>query len=347
MNRSRLFLSLLSAGAMAMAPFVVRADSVPAASTEKMRAEMPVPLPENFKTGLAEARKTKRDVLVVLNISDRTSWCERLRVDIMEQPAFSSGAAKDFVTVHLDFAQKTKAPEEEHRRNLAFARKYSVTGFPVVLLFDASGRAYARTGYTTAAVGEYLAHLGNLKKNRERRDALIDKAHRYKGDIRADLLSKALRMIDGSLTPGYPELFEELRSIDPSDRSGAILDYDISLLLIRAGDGARTARSPSAGLREYDAFLDTHPKLPKEKRQRVLLERFAYLDRSGADGLSRAARTEGNITRLNEMLELAPKSEWAPKIRRLLDAHQAELAKLREDPKEPSGPESKSESESE
>jgi protein disulfide-isomerase len=337
MNRGRLIFSLLSAGAFALAPFVVRAENTPPASSDKPTSEPPTPLPDNFRKGIEEARKTGRDVLVVLNISDWTGWCERLRVDIMEQPTFAAGAQKDFVTVHLDFPKSAKSPEEEHRRNLAFARKYNVTGFPVVLLFDSSGRAYARTGYTTSAVGEYVAQLGELKKNRTRRDALIDKAHRNKGDIRADLLSKALRMIDGSLTPGYPELFEELRAIDPVDRSGAILDYDISLLLIRAGDAARTARSPSAGLWEYDAFLSAHAVMPKEKRQRVLLERFAYLDRSGADGLSRAERAERNITRLKEMLELAPKSESATKIRRLLDTHGAELAKLREDPGETAG----------
>lgn len=337
MNRRRLFVSLLSAGAIALAPFVARAGSPPPATSDKTPAtESPIPLPENIKSGLAEAKKTGRDVLVVLNISDKTGWCERLRVDVMEQQSFVAGAKKDFVTVNLDFSRSGKTPEEEHRRNLAFARKYSVTGFPVVLLLDATGRAYGRTGYTTSVAAEYLTRLVELKKNRVRRDALIDKAHRNKGDIRADLLSKALRMIDGSLTPGYPELFEELRTIDPSDRSGAILDYDISLLLLRAGDAARIARNPSVGLREFDAFLASHMKMPKEKRQRVLLERFAYLDRSGADGLTRAERARQNITRLSGMLELAPKSELAPKIHRLLDTHRAELDKLLEDPNEPS-----------
>jgi thioredoxin-related protein len=329
MNRHRLFFGLLAAGAFSFAGIAVRADEATVAKVEKTSPESPVPLPENLRKGLEEARKTGRDVLAIINISDLAGWCERMRADIVEQPAFVAGAAVNFVAVNLDFPQKTKRPEEEHRRNLAFARKYNVTGFPVVLLLDSAGRAYARTGYTTSDVREYLAHLDAFKKNRTRRDQLIAKAHRNKGDIRADLLSKALRSIDGSLTPGYPELFEELRAIDPADRSGALLDYDISLLIIRAGDAARTARSPAAGLWEYDAFIAAHPGMPKGKLQRVMVERFAYLDRSGADGLSRTARHERLLEKLTETLALAPSSELAPKIHRLMAEQKDALEKLR------------------
>lgn len=336
MKLRRSFFALLIAGALASAaPVASGAGEAPETPVEQSESAAPVALPENFLKGLEEARKSGRDVIVVLNAADWGGWCERLRADILQKPAFIAGAAKDFVTVNLDFPQKTRPPEADHRSNLAFARKYSVTGFPVVLLFDSAGRAYARTGYTTADAAEYLGRLTGLKKTRMRRDELIARAHRNKGDIRADLLAKALRMIDGSLTPGYPELFEELRALDASDRSGAILDYDISLLHIRAGDAARAARSPGAGLWEYDAFLAAHPVMPPVKRQRVLLERFAYLDRAGMDGLSRIARHERHLDKLGEMLALAPNSENAKKIRQLIETQENELQKLRETPDAP------------
>ena len=85
-----------------------------------------------------------------------------------------------------------------------------------------------------------------------------------KGDIRADLLARALRMVDGSLVQDYSPLFEDLRAEDPADRRGVLADYDINMLFIRARESERTTRTLEAPLWEFDAFLDAHPALSGE-----------------------------------------------------------------------------------
>lgn len=331
LGRSLHTFALASVLACAVAPCALDAAPTPPGSRATIEKDE-TNTPSALRAAKDEARRSGKDILVVMNVSDWGSWCEKLREEVISHPEFVADAQKDFVLVELDYPQKRRPDnEDEHRRAVDFAAKYHVTGFPVVLLLDSNGAAYARTGYTGNSPKDYVGHIREMRDVRVRRDSLILKAFRNKGDIRAVLLGNALRTIDGSLTPDYPELFEELRRVDPWDRTRAIIDYDISLLQLRANRLSQLSGDPATGLWEYDAFLAAHPGLEKGRQQRVRMLRHAQKLRMVDRSDSPIAFRERLAEELAEILALDPKSTHAPQLRTYLDGNANHLIRLKEE----------------
>lgn len=314
---------------------VLGENEPPPPSSSAASALVETPPPKAITDAIAKAAETARDVLVVFDASDLGGWCERMRKEILSHPKFIKGVEAGFVTVILDHSRKIPGEEETRRRLLAYERRLDVGRFPSVLLLDSAGRAYARTGYIGDNPDVFLKHLAELRAIRERRDALIAKARRNSGYIRAEHLANALRTIDGSLVAEYAPLFEELRAADSADKHGVILDYDINRLFGDARETARSARNPGAARRMFDDFLAARPQMPALRRQRVLLERFRYLDKTGADGLSRLERSLKKISELREMLALAPKSPEAARINKLIEDESLEIQSMSDETSDP------------
>jgi hypothetical protein len=49
-------------------------------------------------------------------------------------------------------------------QNKALAERYSVEGFPTVLLLDATGKVVGRTGYKKGGPSAYVEHIKQLNK---------------------------------------------------------------------------------------------------------------------------------------------------------------------------------------
>lgn len=311
--------------------FAVGAEPVPARSEEstiELRDTGPA-YPATVAVALEKAAKSGRDVAVVFNVPDWGGWCERIRKDILDQPKFATAADKAFAIARVDFPRKEEGPMEARKIASAYAKRYQISGYPVVLLLDKNGRAYARTGYREGGPVAYANHLGALRHAREKRDEQLERSRKNQGYIRTDLLSGALATVDLSLIRDYADLFEELRGLDTKDRRGVVADYDIARLITRVKENVAESRNRAAGLWEFDAFLAGHPDLSKTRRQRVLLARFAYVPKSGEDGLSGIARCQRHLEELNGMLALDPKSSGVKDIRALIESEEAQLDRLR------------------
>ena len=120
-------------------------------------------------TNLAEAQKAavaeKKDLLVDFTGSDWCVWCIRLKKEVFSQTAFAT-ASKDFVLVELDFPQNKPQSDEEKKLNRALAAQYGIEGYPTVLLMNADGEVYAKTGYKPGGAAKYVIQLLELKKNK-------------------------------------------------------------------------------------------------------------------------------------------------------------------------------------
>lgn len=133
--------------------------SVLSAAEEKVR----------WVTNMAEAQKIataeNKDLLVNFTGSDWCVWCIRLKKEVFSQTAFSA-AAKDFVLVEIDFPQKKPQSDSEKKLNRELADKYKIEGYPTVLLMNANGEVYAKTGYKPGGASKYVQQLLELKKNK-------------------------------------------------------------------------------------------------------------------------------------------------------------------------------------
>lgn len=126
---------------------------------------------DQWLTDLEEAKKIAakegKSILIDFTGSDWCHWCIKLKKEVFGLDEFTAEASKQFVLVELDFPRKSDQSEETKKRNKALAKKYEVRGFPTVLLTDAEGKPFGRTGYRDGGVGPYLKHLKKLRDQKD------------------------------------------------------------------------------------------------------------------------------------------------------------------------------------
>ena len=113
--------------------------------------------------GIKVAKAEKKAILVDFTGSDWCGWCIRLKKEVFDQKEFAA-VTKDFVLVELDYPQKKKQSPEEKAKNQALAKKFSIEGFPTIMLLNSDGEPFAQTGYQAGGPEKYLAHLADLQK---------------------------------------------------------------------------------------------------------------------------------------------------------------------------------------
>ena len=71
-------------------------------------------------------------------------------------------AKENFVLLHLDFPSKKFQTKEIKKQNEKLAAKYGISGFPTVLILDATGKVIAKTGYKKGGPADYIKHLEKI-----------------------------------------------------------------------------------------------------------------------------------------------------------------------------------------
>ena len=177
----------------------------------------------DWEKAKATASESKRDLLVDFTGSDWCGWCIKLREEVFSKPEFEP-VSKDFVFVEIDFPKdKSKLSEETQKQNATLQTEFAVRGFPTIVLCDASGRPYARTGYLPGGAASYVEHLGKLRSVRTERDAAFAEAEKAAGVEKAKLLAKGLSVLAADcLHPFYDSTLAEIAKLDPEDATGVV-----------------------------------------------------------------------------------------------------------------------------
>jgi len=116
-------------------------------------------------TDLDEAKKVatkeNKKLLVDFTGSDWCGYCIKLHKEVFDTPEFEK-FAKDYVLVELDFPKRKEQPAAEKTKNQAAQKKYSVNGFPTVLILSVGGKVLNRAeGYSPdSGPSAYLPQLG-------------------------------------------------------------------------------------------------------------------------------------------------------------------------------------------
>jgi protein disulfide-isomerase len=119
----------------------------------------------DHEASLKKAAAEKRLLLLEFTGSD---WCPPCRVqarEVFDQPGFAKFAEDNLVPVKLDFPRKSSQSAETQAANQALAEKYSVEGFPTVILLDSRGTELARkVGYGGGGVEAFISWVEKNKK---------------------------------------------------------------------------------------------------------------------------------------------------------------------------------------
>lgn len=172
--------------------------------------------------GLEAARAGNRTVMVEFTGSDWCPPCKYLRSTILDSPEFAAYAeAEKLVLVELDYPRDPKkiSPELMKKRE-DIMRRYGVTGFPTVLLMDASGAPHARIVGPTKTAPEYLEKLKEAQSLRNSLNEEIAAARKLTGPERSAALAKTLEKVPQELQGYHREIIAEIIAADPEDRLG-------------------------------------------------------------------------------------------------------------------------------
>src|SRR6476620_10005269 len=83
-----------------------------------------------------QAKAEHKDILVDFTGSDWCGYCIKLDKEIFHTPEYIAEAPKHFVSVQLDFPQRTKLPEDVAARNQKWRNEVIARSFPDVILLD-------------------------------------------------------------------------------------------------------------------------------------------------------------------------------------------------------------------
>ncbi len=119
-----------------------------------------------WHTDFAKAQKLAKDsgkpILMNFSGSDWCYWCIKLDKEVFHEKAFKDYAAENVVLVLVDTPSKVKQPAELKKQNDALKAKYSIRGFPTVILLDSEGKKVAQTGYQDGGAKKYVEHIKSL-----------------------------------------------------------------------------------------------------------------------------------------------------------------------------------------
>lgn len=112
-----------------------------------------------------QAAQEDKDILLKFTGSDWCTWCRRLDNEVFNTELFKKEVTKHFVILVLDFPRdESLLSQRSYRQNEKLYREYGVLGLPTIILADAEGGEYARTGYREGGPEKYLEHLEELRK---------------------------------------------------------------------------------------------------------------------------------------------------------------------------------------
>ncbi|PID28512.1 MAG: thioredoxin [Candidatus Cloacimonadota bacterium] len=110
------------------------------------------------------SKKEKKPIFVDFTGSDWCGWCMKLNDEVFSKKSFVDYLEKNFIPLELDFPSKKKQSEEIKEQNSKLVEKYSVRGFPTILILDKEGKVLAKTGYQQGGPDNYIKHIKEILK---------------------------------------------------------------------------------------------------------------------------------------------------------------------------------------
>ncbi len=178
----------------------------------------------DFAASSKLAAAENKVMLVDFTGSDWCGWCIKLNKEVFSHDEFKNGVKDGYVLVEIDFPKdKSKLTPETITQNDELQKKYGVRGFPTILLLDAKGRPFAKTGYQEGGPEKYVTQLNELAALKTQRDESFAKADKLEGVEKANALVAALKALgidDSLISTFYADQVESIKKADPADDSG-------------------------------------------------------------------------------------------------------------------------------
>jgi thioredoxin-related protein len=114
---------------------------------------------DDLEKAKAQAKAENKKILLDFTGSDWCGWCKKLDKEVFSQPAWKEYAAKHLVLVEVDFPRGFQLPEGTKKQNDELAKKYSIQGYPTIVITSASGNKRGELGYVEGGPEAFIKAL--------------------------------------------------------------------------------------------------------------------------------------------------------------------------------------------
>jgi thioredoxin-related protein len=279
----------------------------------------------DFAAARAKAKAENKDLLVDFTGSDWCGWCIKLDEEVFSKDEFKNSAPANFVLVKLDYPKdKTILTEKLIAQNSELQTKYSVQGFPTILLMDADGDVFGQAGYEAGGPAPYNEMLGKKQKAGSGFKAAKAKAMTKKGIERAQALADCLGSLEEQVAQSYHfDIMNEIVQLDADGKAGLKEKYSELVAKIQA------SRDLQAAGEELQALIGEHmekgegeaalaklekviakPKTPLHQQMAMFFKGMVIMDTT--------QDVKAAVAALEAASKLAPKSPIAERIQQIL-----------------------------
>ncbi len=276
----------------------------------------------DFEAAKKKAANENKALLVDFTGSDWCGWCIKLNDEVFKHEAFKEGVEDKFILVELDFPRdKSKISDELQTQNKTLAEKYSIQGYPTILLMDSLGRPFAKTGYQAGGPEKYLAHLDSLLANKTRYDGSIAAAQKFEGQEKAKMLIISLMMLPDDQLGHYSDIMTQISELDPDDKQGFVAEQrrKAALKTLQAEVMSAMRSQQSEGIpAKVDQFIADY-KVTGEEKQNLLGMKM--------NPLIIAQQFDEALLLLDEIIGIAPES----RVGKFAEEFKPRLQKMKED----------------
>ena len=119
----------------------------------------------DFSKAQAEARGSRKLLLVDFTGSDWCIWCKKLHAEVFTQPEFQNYAKENLVLVTVDFPRAKPLATEVRKQNEVLAQKYGIQGFPTIVVLNGAGKQVGELGYQPGGASAFVAELKKLPRS--------------------------------------------------------------------------------------------------------------------------------------------------------------------------------------
>ncbi len=227
----------------------------------------------DFAAAKAQAVKEKKLLLLDFTGSDWCGWCTKLKKEVFSQELFQKEAPKDFILVELDFPQKSELEAKLTQQNQALSKRYGISGFPAIILTDAEGVEFARTGYQAGGPQAYLDSLQGFVKNFQQFLALKEKALKLDGIEKAKKLDQAIvQLVQNGSQRDYSKLADEIIALDEDGKAGLRPKYELPRKLNAIETQLNQDKDFDKAVAELDKLAPTAVSVPSLQQQVYLFQ---------------------------------------------------------------------------
>jgi thiol-disulfide isomerase/thioredoxin len=175
----------------------------------------------DFALAKERAAAENKSILMDFTGSDWCGWCIRLHEEVFDFPEFQEYAEENLILLELDFPRGKRLPAELVAQNEELQERFAVEGFPTILMLDAEGRPFGRTGYQAGGPAAYVKHLAEMLDVRTARDEALAAAEKAEGLEKAKHLGEAISALpEDVLFPSYRPIIDEIVALDAKDEAG-------------------------------------------------------------------------------------------------------------------------------